>query len=69
MAIWEKKANRDVAIKVYKFLNNYVYLDADFSNTEKAKMELAKIRNGLPISEKEKNKLRDYTVSNTIPFL
>lgn len=23
--------------------------------------------NGLPISEKEKNKLRDYTVSNTIP--
>lgn len=62
-----KKANRDAAIKVYKFLNNYVYLDADFSNTEKAKMELAKIRNGLPISEKEKNKLRDYTVSNTIP--
>lgn len=62
-----KKANRDAAIKVYKFLNNYVYLDADFSNTEKAEMELAKIRNGLPISEKEKNKLRDYTVSNTIP--
>lgn len=61
-----KKANRDAVIQVYRFLNNYVYVDANLSNTEKAKNELAKIRNGLPISEKDKNKLRDYTVSNTV---
>ena len=38
-----KKANRDAVIQVYRFLNNYVYVDANLSNTEKAKNELERV--------------------------
>lgn len=52
-----KKANYQALEQIYGFLNNYVMTDAKISNGKRARLELAKIRNGLPLSDKDRKKL------------
>lgn len=52
-----KKANYLAVEQVYFFLRNYALSDAETSNQKRAKLELAKIRNGLPITDSERSKI------------
>lgn len=52
-----KKANYQAIEQVYSFLNNYALTDADISNGKRTQLELAKIRNGLPLSDVGRKKI------------
>lgn len=52
-----KKANYKAVEQIYSFLYNYVMTDYALSNKENAQMELAKIRNGLPLPDKKRTKM------------
>lgn len=52
-----KKANYQALEQVYSLLNNYAMTDATISNCKRAQLELAKIRNGLPLSDGGRKKI------------
>lgn len=52
-----KKANYQALEQIYSFLNNYAMTDATISNCKRAQLELAKIRNGLPLSDDNRKKI------------
>lgn len=52
-----KKANYQALEQIYSFLNNYAMTDATISNCKRAQLELAKIRNGLPLSDNNREKI------------
>lgn len=63
------KANYEALKDAYNFLNNYILLDSDSVDTKRALIELSKIRNSLPLSDANKEKI--YTQakdSNPIPL-
>ena len=59
-----KKANYQAVEQVYSFLQNYAMTDAHSSNQKRAQLELAKIRNGLPLSDANKKKLSEKMKKN-----
>lgn len=61
-----KKANYQALEQVYSFLNNYALTDADISNCKRAELELAKIRNGLPLSDEKRKKLYEANKGKTL---
>lgn len=61
-----KRANYQALEQVYSFLNNYVLTDKETSNMEKASKELAKIRNGLPLSDDDKKKIYETNINKEV---
>ena len=55
------RANEKELSKVYQLLYNFTFEDQEHADMERAKMELAKFRNSLPISEKAKKQLVENT--------
>lgn len=51
--------------QVYAFLNNYAMTDAAISNSKRAQLELAKIRNGFPLSDKKKKNIYEENKGKT----
>lgn len=63
------KANYQALKQVYSFLNSYALTDAKSSNTKRVQLEMAKIRNGLPLSDREKKKIQeDVSAKEAIPL-
>lgn len=61
-----KKANYQALEQVYSFLNNYALTDSAKSNNKRAQLELAKIRNGLPLSDDKKKKIHEATKEKSV---
>lgn len=61
-----KKANYLTVEQVYSFLHNYAITDEKLSNTQRVKLELAKIRRGLLLNEVEKEKILEANKSKRV---
>ena len=61
-----KKANYQAVEQIYLFLQNYAMTDAHSSNQKRAQLELAKIRNGLPLSDANKTKIYEGMKENKL---
>lgn len=60
------KANYQSLEQVYSFLQNYAMTDNGISNSERTQLELAKIRNGFPLSDKSRKKMYENTKGKTV---
>ena len=59
------KANYQSLEQVYSFLQNYTLTDNETSNSERTQLELAKIRNGFPLSDKMRKKIYENAKGKT----
>ena len=61
-----KKANYLTVEQVFSFLHNYAMTDEELSNSQRVKLELAKIRRGLPLNEAERKKMLEAIKSKRV---
>lgn len=61
-----KKANYLTIEQVYSFLHNYAMTDERLSHTKRAKLELAKIRRGLPLNDADRKKIHKANKSKMV---